>query len=236
LRQALDSKRLRKIEKENFLVRLEELSARLWEKELYNRPFLVDLFDGKLPRDKFRHYLIQDYFYLRRFAQAMAMAMATARGGDLFTVKVFSTHLKITLEYEFPRVWKMMTRFGVRRSMLDRSSPMRGTIEYADFLFETCSNCSSAEAVAAIYPCNFSYKVLGKKIRAALKKHYNIPDSYISFNLYQRRIFLESANNTLEVLSRGASKATPEQEKRILDRFYRATELEKGFWDQVYND
>ncbi|MDA4129567.1 MAG: hypothetical protein OK457_02240, partial [Thaumarchaeota archaeon] len=66
--------------------------------------------------------------------------------------------------------------------------------------------------------------------------HYNIPDGFISFSLYQRRIFLESATNTLEVLSRGVSRATAAHEKRILDKFYQATEFEKGFWDQAYND
>jgi thiaminase/transcriptional activator TenA len=234
LRQVLDSGSKQTAKKKNFLTKLEKLSAQVWEKKLYNRPFLVDLIEGKLPREKFRRYLIQDYYYLGRFAQAMAMA--TARGPDLFTVKVFGTHLKITLEYEFPRVWKMMTRFGVRKSTLERSGPLPGTIAYTDFLFDTCSNCSSAEAVAAIYPCNFSYRELGKKIRPALKKYYNIPDNFISFSLYQRRIFLESATNTLEVLSRGAANASATQEKRILDKFYKATKLEKGFWDQVYND
>jgi thiaminase (transcriptional activator TenA) len=234
LRQVLDSSSEQTAKKENFLTKLEKLSAQIWEKELYNRPFLVDLIEGKLPREKFRRYLIQDYHYLGRFAQAMAMA--TARGPDLFTVKVFGTHLKITLEYEFPRVWKMMTRFGVRKSAFDSSRPLPGTIAYTDFLFDTCSKCSSAEAVAAIYPCNFSYRELGKKIRPALKKYYNIPDNFISFSLYQRRIFLESATNTLEVLSRGAANASATQEKRILDKFYKATKLEKGFWDQAYND
>lgn len=234
MQRTLDSKLEHHAESKNFLFKLEKLSASVWEKELYNRPFLLDLIEGKLPREKFRRYLIQDYHYLGRFAQAMAMA--TARAHDLFTVRVFGVHLKITLEYEFPRVWKMMTRFGVRKAMLDGSTPLPGTIAYTDFIFDTCSNCSSAEAVAAIYPCNFSYKELGKKIRPALKKYYHIPDNFISFSLYQKRVFLESATNTLEVLSRGASRASSSEQNRILDKFYKATKFEKGFWDQAYSD
>jgi len=219
-------------EKKAFLSKFEKISEELWERELYNRPFLLELFDGRLPREKFRQYLIQDYHYLGRFAQAMAMA--TAKASDLFTIRTFGTHLKISLELEFPRVWKMMTRFGVRKSTLEKFPPLPGTIAYTNFLFETCANGSSAEAVAAIYPCNFSYRVLGKKIRPALRKYYHVPDDYISFSLYQRRVFLKSAANTLEVLARAGAKASPAGEKRILDRLYQATMFEKGFWDQAY--
>jgi thiaminase (transcriptional activator TenA) len=217
---------------EDFLARLEKLSQSVWEKELFNSPFILDLIDGTLPRKKFARYLIQDYHYLGRFAQAMAMA--TAKADDLFTVKVFGTHLKITLEFEFPRVWKMMTRFGIRKSTIESSPPLPVTLAYTNFLFDTCENSSSAEAVAAIYPCNFSYRWLGKKIRLSLRKYYNLPESYVSFSLFQRKVFKESTANTLKVLSQGAANASKEKEKKILAKFYEATKFERRFWDQAY--
>lgn len=216
-------------EDKEFLTRLEKLSEKVWEKELFNSPFLLDLFEGKLPRKKFANYLIQDYHYLGRFAQAMAMA--TARAEDLFTMKMFGTHVKITLDLEFPRVWKLMTRFGIRKATLENSRPMPVTVTYTNFLFDTCAKCSSAEAIAAIHPCIFSYRYFGKKVRLALKKYYHIPDSYISFNLYQKRIFGDSGANTLEALARDASEV---KEERILEKFYEATKFERQFWDQTY--
>lgn len=212
-----------------FLTRFEKLSEKVWEKELFNSPFLLDLFEGKISRKKFANYLIQDYHYLGRFAQAMGMA--TARAEDLFTMKMFGTHIKITLDLEFPRVWKMMTRFGVRKTTLENSRPMPVTVAYTNFLFDTCSNCTSAEAIAAIHPCIFSYRYFGKKVRLALKEYYHVPDSYISFTLYQKKIFSESGANTLEALSRGVPKI-PEQ--KILEKFYEATKFERQFWDQNY--
>jgi len=215
---------------EDYLARLEKLSEKVWEKELFNSPFLLDLFDGRLPRKNFAGYLVQDYHYLGGLARAMAMA--TARSEDLFAMKVFGVHLKITLDVEFPRVWKLMTRFGIRNSTIKKLPTLPGTVAYTDFLFDTCSKCSPAEIVAAIYPCNFSYRTIGKKIRIALKKYYNVPESYISFNLYQRRVFTESAQNTLQILSRGTVNASRKHEKKVLDKFYEATKHERRFWDQ----
>jgi thiaminase (transcriptional activator TenA) len=217
---------------ESFIKKLDLLSQEVWEKELFASQFLLDLFEGTLPRKKFARYLIQDYYYLVKFAQAMAMA--TARGEDLFALKVFAEHLRITVDLEMPRVWKMMTRFGVRKTTLEKIPPMPATIAYTDFLFNTCSNCTSAEVVGAIYPCNFSYRIIGKKIRPALRTHYNVPDSHISFSLYQKKIFRESAANTLEILSRGVSAGSREFETKILEKFYTATKFERQFWDQNY--
>jgi len=217
---------------EDFLLKMERLSQKVWEKELFTSPFLLDLYDGNLPRQKFAQYLIQDYHYLGGLARAMAMA--AARTQDLFTIKAFYTHMKITIDYEYPRVWKMMTRFGVRKTDLEKSLPKPGTIAYTNFLFDTCAKSSPAEVVAAIYPCNFSYREIGKKIRPALKKYYHVPEAYISFNLFQRRVFTESATNTLKVLAKGAARATREYETKILEKFYAATKFERGFWDQNY--
>ncbi len=222
----------RKQSEEGFLIRLERLSREVWQKELFNSPFLLDLIDGRLPRQKYGQYLIQDYHYLRGLARAMAMA--TARAQDLFTIKVFYTHLKITLDFEYPRVRKMMTRFGVKETTIENSAPKHGTIGYTNFLFDTCSTCSPAEVVAAIYPCNFSYRELGKKIRPALKKYYKIPEAYISFNLFQRRVFTESSANTLKILAQGTVHVSKDREKKILEKFYEATKFERRFWDQNY--
>ena len=211
---------------------MEKLSLKVWEKELFNSPFLLDLYEGKLPRQKFGDYLIQDYHYLTGLARSMAMA--AARAEDLFTLRAFYTHLRITIDYEFPRVWKMMTRFGVRKIALENSSPKSGTEEYTNFLLDTCTKCSPAEVVAAIYPCNFSYRVIGKKIRSALRRYYNVPEAYISFNLYQRRVFTESAANTLKVLATGVARTSKAHENKVLAKFYAATKLERGFWDQNY--
>ncbi len=217
---------------ETFPKKLQELSARVWEKELFNSPFLLDLYEGKLPKQKFAQYLIQDYHYLVGFSRAMAMA--TARAEDLFIIKAFYTHLKIALEFEYPRVQKMITYFGIRKDELENSSPKPGTVEYASFLLETCKNYTPAQMVAAIYPCIFSYGFIGKRITLAMKKYYKVPTKYISFTLYQKRVFTESGANTLRILEIGTAKASRAEENKILDKFYAATKFERRFWDQNY--
>ena len=42
-------------------------------------PFLTGLADGTLPRESFRHYIVQDAHYLRGYARALAVCAAKAR-------------------------------------------------------------------------------------------------------------------------------------------------------------
>ena len=41
-------------------------------------PFVTGLTDGSLPRDAFRHYVVQDAHYLRGYARALALCGAKA--------------------------------------------------------------------------------------------------------------------------------------------------------------
>lgn len=63
----------------------EELRSRadpIWQR-IFAHPFVVELYAGSLPMEKFRYYLLQDYNYLVNFAKALSLAAARAPGVDL---------------------------------------------------------------------------------------------------------------------------------------------------------
>ncbi|MGO2314660.1 MAG: thiaminase II, partial [Pseudolactococcus laudensis] len=45
----------------------------LWE-TTYQHPFVQELGQGRLPQEKFKFYLLQDYLYLLDYARLMAYA------------------------------------------------------------------------------------------------------------------------------------------------------------------
>jgi len=48
-----------------------------WE-QILRHPFVVEVYRGDLPLEKFRYYLLQDYNYLVNFAKALSLAAAKA--------------------------------------------------------------------------------------------------------------------------------------------------------------
>ena len=57
---------------------LYESSKEIWDKYL-EHPFLVELGEGTLDKEKFRKYLIQDYLYLIEYAKVYSMACVKSR-------------------------------------------------------------------------------------------------------------------------------------------------------------
>ena len=57
---------------------LYENSKEVWDKYL-EHPFLIELGEGTLDKEKFRKYLIQDYLYLIEYAKVYAMACVKSR-------------------------------------------------------------------------------------------------------------------------------------------------------------
>jgi len=56
---------------------LRKMADPIWE-AIFKHPFVVELYSGALPLEKFRYYLLQDYNYLVNFAKALSLATAKA--------------------------------------------------------------------------------------------------------------------------------------------------------------
>ncbi|MFP3320898.1 MAG: TenA family protein, partial [Acidilobus sp.] len=54
----------------------------IWE-EIHRHPFVVELYAGRLPLERFRYYLLQDYSYIVNLTRALALAAAKAPSPQL---------------------------------------------------------------------------------------------------------------------------------------------------------
>ncbi len=66
----------------------------------FEHPFVRGIGDGTLPLDCFRHYVLNDAYYLSQFARVQALGAAKA--GDLYTVNRMAVHAQGTQARSFP--------------------------------------------------------------------------------------------------------------------------------------
>ena len=76
---------------------LYENSKEVWDKYL-EHPFLIELGEGTLDKEKFRKYLIQDYLYLIEYAKVYAMACVKSR--NMKELKKFHNGVAGSIETE----------------------------------------------------------------------------------------------------------------------------------------
>ena len=140
------------------------LSKKLWESnsELallsLNTKFVQGLKTGKLPRNIFKEYLAQDYFFLESFAKAYGLAVSKCK--DKNVIKSLSQLLvgvseELILHETYSKEWDID---------LSTNYIKPATKNYTDFLDNVSNKLSTVEIMFAMTPCMRLYSWIGKSL------------------------------------------------------------------------
>ena len=70
-----------------FAQRLRKAADLVWE-EGYRQPFIRELGEGTLPREKFAFYLLQDFRYLNDYARVHALGLAKTDDPEIMAAQL----------------------------------------------------------------------------------------------------------------------------------------------------
>lgn len=136
----------------------------LWRASL-EHPFVRGLADGSLPLDCFRHYVLQDGYYLRCFARVQALA--AARAPDLDTARGFAVHLQATCDAERGLHESLLGELGISPAEYAAAEPAPTAYAYTSHLLRVAYEGTAGEIAAAVLPCYWLYREIGEALRAA---------------------------------------------------------------------
>jgi thiaminase/transcriptional activator TenA len=187
-------------------------------------PFLAGLADGTLPRESFRHYVVQDAHYLRGYARALAVCAAKAPDED--ATVMFAQHAAGAIAAERDLHASLLDELG---TVDDPVAP--ATQAYLSYLLATAHGGSYAEAVGAVLPCYWIYARVGEHLLAA-----GSPDP-----LYARWIAMYGGDEyravvdaVLDETDRAGSELSPPELVRMRTHFSTTARYEWMFWDGAY--
>lgn len=193
-------------------------------------PFNRGLADGSLPRATFQRYIIQDAHYLTGFARALALAAGHAP--DAQAVSQLAGFAAGTLQAERDLHTRYMGLFGVTRQDFAATAPSPACDHYTSFLIATAATRSTAESVAALLPCFWVYRDVGRAIhaRAAPDSPYRAwIDTYVSEHFDAA---VDQICALAERLHVTASEPTRDNMRAL---FGKSTLLEWIFWDSAWH-
>ena len=90
--------------------KLKNSVASLWE-TTYQHPFVQELGQGRLPQEKFKFYLLQDYLYLLDYVRLMAYAAIHA--DDELSMRYFTAIQSDILDSELETHRNYMAAFDI---------------------------------------------------------------------------------------------------------------------------
>jgi thiaminase/transcriptional activator TenA len=191
-------------------------------------PFIDELTDGSLSRERFVFYMKQDALYLQDFSRALALT--SSRLPDLDAAQAFLgfAHGVFAVERQLHETY--FRDFDV---ILDvERAP--ACFAYTQFLLAMATTATHEEAAAALLPCFWIYREVGNhivaKARAAVAEN-----PYAKWiQTYSGDDYDASVARAIEVVETLGAQASPEMRSAMQRAFEKSARLEWMFWDSAY--
>ena len=107
-------------------------------------PFIAGLTDGTLPRESFRHYIVQDAHYLRSYSRALAICAAKAPTTP--DSVMFARHAGDAIAAEQQLHASLLGDLGLTAEAAAKEPVAPTTVAYTSYLLATCYGGSFPEA------------------------------------------------------------------------------------------
>jgi thiaminase/transcriptional activator TenA len=211
---------------------MERFRDRVWSaiapifSRILAHPFVGGLTDGSLPRESFRHYVVQDALYLVDYARALAVVGAKAP--DERDVSMFASHAHGALEVERSLHAGLLTDLGVAEGALRSEGVTPTTLAYTSYLLRSCHQGSFAEGLAAVLPCYWIYAEVGARLLAR-----SSPDPLYArwIGTYGGEEFGRIVADVLALVDRTGAAASVAEQAAMRAHVITTSRYEWMFWD-----
>ncbi|MDZ4993592.1 thiaminase II [Clostridium perfringens] len=205
----------------------------IWDKYL-EHPFIKEIGEGTLNKNKFKEYLVQDYLYLKEYAKVFCVGVVKAR--TMEDMRFFYGSTKGTMEDETAVHVEYLKDFGISEIEAEKRECKSTTISYTSYMKGIALTGELDEIAIATLPCTWSYSYIGKHIakKYANKLEENFFKAWI--DEYASDGFTEFTDKWIEYVDKICSNLSEEKEQRLIDIFKRASLYELDFWNMAYKE
>lgn len=214
-----------------FAERLYKAAEPVWE-EGVDQPFLRELGDGTLDREKFVFYMLQDYLYLNDYVNVHALAFAKC---DDPAIRTHLSNAIAGASNETEHVHDFFRdTFGITRQQMDDARQSAFARAYTSNMIAIAHTRPLVDVLVALLPCAWVYADYGTRIAARIGDAIETNPYRAWIDMYKTDEFWQSAVwllNDIEKLSDGLSE---EHKRTLTEQFVVGVEHEYMFWDSAY--
>ncbi|WP_407480640.1 thiaminase II [Elizabethkingia meningoseptica] len=189
-------------------------------------PFVSELADGTLPKEKFQFYMAQDSLYLEHFGRALALI--GARTYNIEDVLSYIRFAENAIVVENALHESYFKDFEVH----DKGKMQPVCHHYIHFLKSTAALEATEVAMAAVLPCFWIYQKVGDHIYENKQAANNPYKKWI--DTYGGEEFAAAVQQAITICDKAAAATTPEIRERMTEAFITATQMEYYFWQAAY--
>ena len=198
----------------------------------HEHPFVQGIKNGTLDQEKFRSYIIQDYWYLMDYTKVFAVGVAKSKSVE--TMKMFAKYIQAILDGEVNVHNGYMGVFGITQEELDRTPIAQDNRSYTSYMLSVAYKGGEAEVLTAIFSCAYSYEVIARRM---VEEHPAAPD-HPFYGRWVRGYITDryTGNNVqlMEMLERLTADYTEAPLQYLEEVFVACSRYEASFWDMAW--
>ncbi len=208
---------------------LRDGSDDIWRK-IINHAFVIELFNGSLPIEKFKFYVVQDYNYLITLTRCQALIASKLESPNAMRRVLELALADVTTELE--NYNKLINALGLSIDEVARARPSPTNTAYMNFLLTTCSLGGPYEGLVAILPCYWTYLEIAR--HHADKLSGNPVKAYRDWASVYLTPEYAGIVEGLRAIIDEASDYLMRDFNKLLGIFRMASTYEYLFWDMAY--
>lgn len=200
-------------------------------------PFLRQIIDGTLDREKFTKYMVQDTLYLKYYAKVYAWGIIKTDDISLMR-RLYRDMGDVIISNESVMHYRYLTRLGYTEEQALAVPMETVTREYIDFMLTVSENGSFEEGMVSLMPCALSYYYIAVRCRERALQNGTYENNFYRewFDDLAGPEFKLCNDSTLE-LCRVISENADEAAKNRLEEIFRiSTDHEFKFWKMAYGE
>jgi thiaminase/transcriptional activator TenA len=208
-----------------------KFSEYLWQatlptyQQILQHPFNTELAEGTLDKKCFIFYMAQDAYYLISFSRALAFIAGRAVSSK--TIHQFLSFSLGALVAER----ELHASFLPSNYNCDRVEPSPSCMAYTQYLIATAATAPLEEAIAAVLPCFWIYREVGRNIAA----HCMHDNPYMRWiETYSSQEFSDGTDQAISLLDNLAGQSSTEALEGMKKAFEYSSLFEWHFWNDAY--
>lgn len=203
----------------------------IWEK-YYSHPFLKEMQKGILPKEKFKHYLIQDYLYLLDYAKVFALGVVKSKCER--DMKRFSQLINGILSSEMGIHKIYMKKLDIDYTQIENNYKRKlKNTSYTNYMLSVSFLGDLKEICVATLACMWSYEKIAETLYNEGIENDNFYKEW--FEAYQGNEYDELNSWVLNLVDELTINCSEDEKERLIEIFQNCSLYELEFWDMGYN-
>ena len=214
---------------EGLIGRLRRDCASEWKNFTQHR-FIKELAQGILPKENFKNFLIQDYFYLIEYARAEALAIY--KSGNLTDMHYSIALLEGLLNVELPLHESYCQEWGISIKDLQAAPKSLELIAYSQFILGKGMQGDLLDLMVTMAPCLVGYGEIGLSLLISSETNWENNPYAPWIKLYGSQEYIQILKDGIGYLEDLAKRYGDEARyPQLQTEFQTAVKLETLFWD-----